>query len=67
MIKYVMKIRLSNFGLAMVTDWCDFKEKNESLADFNDWFFIWVNAFNDINEILNWKVQLVQSLLFAEK
>ena len=62
-----MKLRLSNFSLGMVTDWRDFKEENESLSDFRDRFSIWVNAFNDINEIPNWKAQLVQSVLFAEK
>ena len=67
MIKYAMKLRLSNFSLGMVTDWRDFKEENESLADFNDRFSIWVTAFNDINEIPNWKAQLVQSVLFTEK
>ena len=67
MIKYAMKIRTSNFYLSMVTDWRDFKEENESLADFRDRFSIWVTAFNDINEIPNWKAQLVQSVLFTEK
>ena len=67
MIKYAMKLRLSNFSLGMLTDWRDFKEENESLSDFNDRFFIWVTAFNDINEIPNWKAQLVQSVLFTEK
>ena len=67
MIKYAMKIRLSDYNLGMVTDWRDFKEENESLADFNDRFSIWVTAFNDINEIPNWKAQLVQSVLFTEK
>ena len=62
-----MKERLSNFRLGMLTDWRDFKEEKESLADFNDRFSIWVTAFNDINEIPNWKAQLVQSVLFAEK
>ena len=66
-IKSAMKVRTSNFCLSMVTDWRDFKEENESLADFNDRFFIWVTAFNDINEIPNWKAQLVQSVLFTEK
>ena len=67
MIKYAMKLRLSNFSLGMLTDWRDFKEENESLADFRDRFSIWVTAFNDINEIPNWKAQLVQSVLFTEK
>ena len=35
-----MKIRLSKFELAMVTDWLDFKEENESLSDFKDRFSI---------------------------
>ena len=67
MIKYAMKLRLSNFRLRMLTDWRDFKEENESLSDFWDRFSIWVTAFNDINEIPNWKAQLVQSVLFTEK
>ncbi len=67
MIKYAMKLRLSNFRLRMLTDWRDFKEENESLSDFRDRFSIWVTAFNDINEIPNWKAQLVQSVLFTEK
>ena len=66
-IKNSIKSRTSNFCLRMLTDWRHFKEENESLADFNDRFSIWVNAFNDINEIPNWKAQLVQSVLFAEK
>ena len=66
-IKELMKERLSDFRLGAVTDWRDFKEENESLADFNDRFSIWVTAFNDINEIPNWKAQLVQSVLFTEK
>ena len=66
-IKSTIKSRLRDFILGMVTDWRDFKEKNESLSDFNDRFFIWVTAFNDINEIPNWKAQLVQSVLFTEK
>ena len=67
MIKYAMKLRLSNFSLGMVTDWRDFKEENESLSDFRDRFSIWMCVFDDINEIPNWKAQLVQSVLFAEK
>ncbi|WP_295841494.1 hypothetical protein [uncultured Apibacter sp.] len=67
MIKYAMKIRTSNFYLSMVTDWRDFKEENESLADFRDRFSIWICVFDDINEIPNWKAQLVQSVLFTEK
>ena len=67
MIKYAMKIRTSNFRLAMLTDWRDFKEENESLADFKDRFFIWICVFDDINEISNWKAQQVQSVLFAEQ
>ena len=67
MIKQSIKQRLSDFRLGAVTDWRDFKEENESLSDFNDRFFIWVTAFNDINEIPNWKAQLVQSVLFTEK
>ena len=66
-IKSSIKSRLSNFCLRMVTDWRHFKEENESLSDFNDRFSIWVTAFNDINEIPNWKAQLVQSVLFTEK
>ena len=62
-----MKVRTSKFRLRMVTDWRHFKEENESLSDFNDRFSIWVTAFNDINEIPNWKAQLVQSVLFTEK
>ena len=67
MIKSAMKVRTSNFCLRMVTDQRDFKEENESLADFRDRFSIQLNAFNDINEIPNWKAQLVQSVLFTEK
>ena len=66
-VKETIKLRLRDFILGMVTDWRDFKEENESLSDFNDRFFIWVTAFNDINEIPNWKAQLVQSVLFTEK
>ena len=66
-IKSTIKSRLRDFILGMVTDWRDFKEKNESLSDFWDRFSIWVTAFNDINEIPNWKAQLVQSVLFTEK
>ena len=61
MIKYAMKLRLSNFRLRMLTDWRDFKEENESLSDFWDRFSIWFSVFDDINEIPNWKAQLVQS------
>ena len=67
MIKYAMKLRLSNFSLGMLTDWRDFKEENESLSDFWDRFSIWFSVFDDINEIPNWKAQLVQSVLFTEK
>ena len=67
MIKYAMKLRLSNFRLRMLTDWRDFKEENESLSDFRDRFSIWMCFFDDINEIPNWKAQLVQSVLFTEK
>ena len=62
-----MKIRLSNYGLAMVTDWRDFKEENEYLSDFKDRFSIWMCVFDDIKEIPNCKAQLVQSVLFTEK
>ena len=67
MIKYAMKIRLSDYNLGMVTDWRDFKEEKEPLSDFNDRFSIWFSVFDDINEIPNWKAQLVQSVLFTEK
>ena len=67
MIKQSIKQRLSDFRLGAVTDWRGFKEENESLSDFRDRFSIWVTAFNDINEIPNWKAQLVQSVLFTEK
>ncbi|AJA45552.1 hypothetical protein C7375_1383 [Frischella perrara] len=67
MIKYAMKIRLSDYNLGMVTDWRNFKEEKEPLSDFNDRFSIWFSVFDDINEIPNWKAQLVQSVLFTEK
>ena len=66
-IKSAMKVRTSNFCLSMVTDWRGFKEENESLSDFWDRFSIWFSVFDDINEIPNWKAQLVQSVLFTEK
>ena len=66
-IKSTIKSRLRDFILGMVTDWRDFKEKNESLSDFWDRFSIWFSVFDDINEIPNWKAQLVQSVLFTEK
>ena len=65
--KSTIKSRLSNFRLRMLTDWRDFKEENESLSDFRDRFSIWICVFDDINEIPNWKAQLVQSVLFTEK
>ena len=65
--KSTIKSRLRDFILGMVTDWRDFKEKNESLSDFWDRFSIWFSVFDDINEIPNWKAQLVQSVLFTEK
>ena len=65
--KSTIKSRLSNFRLRMLTDWRDFKEENESLSDFRDRFSIWMCVFDDINEIPNWKAQLVQSVLFTEK
>ncbi len=66
-IKSTIKSRLSNFRLGMLADWRDFKEENESLSDFWDRFSIWMCFFDDINEIPNWKAQLVQSVLFTEK
>ena len=66
-IKSTIKSRLRDFILGMVTDWRDFKEENESLSDFWDRFSIWMCFFDDINEIPNWKAQLVQSVLFTEK
>ena len=65
--KSTIKSRLSDFILGMLTDWRDFKEENESLSDFWDRFSIWMCFFDDINEIPNWKAQLVQSVLFTEK
>ena len=65
--KSAIKSRLSNFRLGMLADWRGFKEENESLSDFRDRFSIWMCVFDDINEIPNWKAQLVQSVLFTEK
>ena len=65
--KSTIKSRLSDFKLGMLADWRGFKEENESLSDFRDRFSIWMCVFDDINEIPNWKAQLVQSVLFTEK
>ena len=40
MVKQSIKQRFSDFRLGAVTDWRDFKEENESLADFRDRFSI---------------------------
>ncbi|MGG8095094.1 hypothetical protein PGO14_05795 [Klebsiella aerogenes] len=62
-----IKTRINDFCVAMVTDWRCFKEENETLEDFRKRFSIWMCVFDDINEIDNWKEQLIKSLEFAEK
>ncbi|ECA5091335.1 hypothetical protein ELR76_22405 [Salmonella enterica subsp. enterica serovar Menston] len=66
-IKTSIKTRISNFCLAMVTDWRCFKEQSETLENFRKRFSIWMCVFDDINEIDSWKDQLIESLNFAEK
>lgn len=66
-IKTSIKTRINDFCLAMVTDWRYFKKENETLEDFRKRFSIWMCVFDDINEIDDWKEQLIESLEFAEK
>jgi len=56
-----------NDYLAGITDWKCFKGEDESLEEFNNRFGIWVCTFDDIEEIENWKSQLLMSIEFAEK
>ncbi|EIX6435703.1 hypothetical protein MKU92_004738 [Salmonella enterica] len=66
-IKASIKTRINDFCLTMLTDWRCFKDEGENLDNFRKRFSIWMCVFDDINDIDDWKEQLIESLIFAEK
>ena len=67
-IEYSINGRTKNDVIAALTDWRVFKNPDETLENFNRRFSIWLpNYFNEIDEIENWKDQLLTSIDFSKK
>lgn len=59
------KAILKNKCVGGLTDWRCFKNEEESLSDFADRFSIWFCVFDELDEKLNWKNQLLESVNMA--
>lgn len=66
-IDYSIKARTTGKRVAMLTDWRNLKEEDESLENFNSRFSIWLYAFDELNEKENWEEQLLLSVDLAIK
>jgi hypothetical protein len=64
-LESTIKFRIKNKYLCGVTDWRCFKNEEESLSDFRDRFSIWFCVFDELDEKLNWKNQLIESVNMA--
>ncbi len=66
-IKDSINARTKTKDFFSLTDWRSLKDKNESLEDFNSRFSMWMCCFDELDEIKNWKKQLVTSVELADK
>ena len=66
-IAEILKARTSNKDVYGLTDWRFFKNKEQSLEDFNNQFSIWFSVFENIEDKENWDFQLTESVGFAQK
>ena len=66
-IAEMIKARTSNKDVYGLTDWRFFKNKEQSLEDFNNQFSIWFSVFENIEDKENWKFQLIESVGYAQK
>jgi len=67
-IEYSVNGRTKDYTIAGLTDWRVFKKPDETLENFNKRFSIWLtNYFNEIEEIEDWKGQLLTSIDFSKK
>lgn len=66
-IAEILKARTSNKDVYGLTDWRFFKNKEQSLEDFNNQFSIWFSVFENIEDKENWEFQLIESVGYAQK
>ena len=66
-IAEILKARTSNKDVCGLTDWRFFKNKEQSLEDFNNQFSIWFSVFENIEDKENWEFQLIESVGYAQK
>ncbi|MXV05651.1 MULTISPECIES: hypothetical protein [unclassified Xanthomonas] len=61
-----IETRTRDTTLAMLTDWRCFKAADESLEAFRERFSIWLCVFDALEDVHDWRVQVVQSVAFAQ-
>ncbi|WP_409310333.1 hypothetical protein [Pectobacterium sp. B1J-3] len=60
-----IKTRLSNSTVASLSDWRCFKDGNESLDEFRKRFSIWMCFFDELDEVGNWREQVIKSANYS--
>jgi hypothetical protein len=66
-IEKTIKTRTSNWVVAELTDWRALKNPSEPLEHFNQRFSIWLYSFDNLDEKLDWKEQLLTSIDLAQR
>ena len=62
----IVKGRTTNKDIYGLTDWRFFKEKEQTLNEFNAKFSIWFSNFEKLEEKDNWQTELLQSVDYAK-
>ncbi|AYH07701.1 hypothetical protein [Pectobacterium parmentieri] len=60
-----IKSRLSNSTVASLSDWRRFKDDNEPLDEFRKRFSIWMCIFDELDEVVNWRDQVIKSANYS--
>lgn len=64
-IEESIKTRLNNNTVTSLSDWRGFKDDNESLDEFRKKFSIWMCVFDELDEVVNWRDQVIKSANYS--
>lgn len=65
LVESTIKARVSNPVVAELTDWRSLRDDTEALEAFNARFWIWLRAFDSLDEVPDWQAQLSASVTLS--
>lgn len=65
LVESSIKTRVSNPVVAELTDWRSLRDDTEALDAFNARFWIWLRAFDSLDEVPGWQAQLSASVTLS--